>query len=340
MIGAIALALCGCHNPVFDDEGDCEVTYGLRFVYEKNLDWADAFPTLVNRVDLYAFDSNGVFVKEYQLTGAEVFQPGYTMTLDLQPGDYTLVAWAALETGVTLENGFNIPQMTKGVSTLNDLTCTVKTESNAEYSAYSNLRLPFLYNGNLSVNLPDSQDGADYYYTMYLTKDTNHVRAMVQKIGSDITAEEVEVVITAPDETMAWNNELIGNNDVTYLAWDIQNDELGEAGNEGTENIYTGVVADLMTGRFTDKMLNSAYLSVINTETEELMFKVPVVQYALMGKQYYETAYGKMMTDQEYLDRQSEYVMTFFVDKGLNLQYTVLDVLSWRVVIRNYDVGD
>lgn len=338
--GVMALVLCGCHSPIFEYEGDCEVSYNLRFVYDMNLDWADAFPTLVNKVELYAFNQDGVFVKEYSLTSAEVFTPGYAMQLDLEPGDYTLVALGALETGLTLSEGFEIPSLTPGSSTLQDLTCSVRTSSNEQYPVFSDLRLPFLYQGNLEVSLPDTRDGADYFYTMYLTKDTNHVRAIIQKAGGNITQEELDIRITAKDKEIAWNNSLLGNVEVTYLPWDIWPTEAIVPEEKSTRNSYAGVGADFMTGRLTDTMTKDTWLTIDNAETKETIFKVPLVQYALMGKSYYETAYGKQMTNAEFLDRLSEYTLTFFVDEDMRLQYTILEILSWRVVISNYDITD
>lgn len=339
-MGAMAFALCGCHNPVFDDEGDCEVTYGLRFVYDMNLDWADAFPTLVNGLELYAFDSYGVFVKEYSLTEAEISQPGYTMTLDLQPGDYTLVAWASLETGINLDEAFSIPAMEPGVSKIEDLSCTLKTKSDSQYNLFSDLRLPFLYHGNLEIELPDSRDGRHYDYTMYLTKDTNHIRAMVYKVNGDITTDDVDVRVEAENLQMAWDNSLTSTDMVTYLPWDIQNSVITSENSNGEEGaLYTGISADLMLSRLTDTLPHEVYLYITNKESGENIFKVPVTQYALMAKSYYETAYNKTMTDGEFLDRQSEYFMTFFVDENINLLYTVIQILSWRLVIHNYDVN-
>lgn len=338
--GAMALALCGCHSPIFDYEGDCEVTYNLRFVYDKNLDWADAFPSLVNRVELYAFDERGIFVKEYSLTKPEVFTQGYTMQLDLKPGDYTLVALGALETKVTLDRGFAIPSLTVGESRIEDLTCSVRTKSDAEYADYSDLCLPMLYQGNLAVSLPDSQDGADYFYTMYLTKDTNHVRTLIQKAGSDITADQIGIRITAQDKEIGWNNNLLGNATVTYLPWDIWTTEAVSAKANTRQSAYRGIGADLMTGRLTDTMADDTWLYIDNSETGEMIFSVPLIQYELMGKSYYESVYGKPMTDEEFLDRLSEYTLTFFLDENMRLQYTILEILSWRVVISNYDVED
>lgn len=336
---SLSLGLASCHNLVFDDEGDCEVTYGLRFVYDMNLDWADAFSTLVNRVNLYAFDSNGNFVKEWDLTEAQTSVPGYTMTLDLPAGDYTLVAWGALETGNSLIDSFMIPGMVKGESNLSDLTCTLYTESNSTYPYYSDVRLPFLYQGNVQVNLPDPQDGSYHEYVMYLTKDTNHIRASVQKIGEDITSEDISLWITAQDKELSWDNSIISNDVVTYLPWDITDDQLTEEPDEDGESaVYNGFMADFTLSRMTSTMPNGVTLTLYNNESDQVIFRVPVIQYALTAKKYYEQNYGKTLTDQEFLDRQSEYFMTFFLDKNMNVLYTVIEILEWRVVIHNYDI--
>lgn len=340
LTGVMALALCGCHNPIFEYEGDCEVTYNLRFVYDKNLDWADAFPTLLNKVELFAFDDQGLFVKEYSLTSPEVFTQGYTMQLDLQPGDYTLVALGALETGLTLDQGFEIPELKPGESTLEDLTCSVRTKSNDQYPVYSDACLPFMYQGNLSVSLPDTRDGSDYFYTMYLTKDTNHIRAIIQKAGGNVTKDEFVLRIAAEDKKIGWNNALLGNTMVTYLPWDIWNTEAIPATSATRQGPYMGIGADFMTGRLTDTMADDTWLYIDNSKTKETIFRIPLIQYELMGKSYYENVYGKPMSDEEFLDRLSEYTLTFFLDENMRLQYTILEILSWRVVINNYDIED
>lgn len=338
-MSALAITMASCDHPVFEYEEDCGVVYGLNFVYDMNLDWADAFPTLVNTLELYAFDSEGVFVKEYTLTQSEISIPGYTMILDLEPGAYTLVAWAGLETGIDMSKAYTIPAMTPGVSTLNDLTCTINTSSNADYPSYTDLRLPFLYQGTLGVSLPDSPPyKAEYHYTMYLTKDTNHVRAMIQKVDGDVTTEDVDLIMSASNKEMAWDNELMGNENVTYLPYFLTDDEITYPASNGETDTYQGIIADFMTGRFTPNMPNGVTLTIYNIETGEPIFRVPVINYALMAQSYYEEAYGKTMTHQEFLDRQSEYFMTFFLDENLHLLYTEIQILEWRVVIKNYDV--
>lgn len=44
------------------------------------------------------------------------------------------------------------------------------------------------------------------------------------------------------------------------------------------------------------------------------------------------------MSDQEYLDRQDEYNMTFFLDEHNQWINSVILINSWRVVLSNVDV--
>lgn len=53
------LLLVSCDNAIYDDEGDCSVTYHLKFRYDMNMKFADAFTHEVKSVRLYAFNSNG-----------------------------------------------------------------------------------------------------------------------------------------------------------------------------------------------------------------------------------------------------------------------------------------
>ena len=334
------LALASCHNPVFDYEGDCEVNYYLRFVYDMNLKWADAFPSEVNSVNLYVFNSEGLFVKEFDVVGEPISQPGYLMKLELEPGDYRFVAWCGLVNGEEAEKQFTVPEPVAGVTTIDELTCTLNTLHDAEGSVYSDSRLYFLYHGYLEENLPDSQNGADYYYTMYLTKDTNHVRAMFQQVSGDLDPEALDVHMTAANGEMAFDNALLGDKRVTYLPWNVEKDVLGVGNVDGMQTDYYGVITDLSTCRLMASQANQVYLTVTARETGKVKFSVPVIQYSLTAKKYYEMAYGHVMTDQEFLDRQDEYMLTFFLDENLNYLYTVIDVLEWRVVIHEYRVGD
>ena len=51
------LGLAACDSAIYDNEGDCDVTYRLRFVYDRNMKWADAFASQVSSVRVRRFTS-------------------------------------------------------------------------------------------------------------------------------------------------------------------------------------------------------------------------------------------------------------------------------------------
>jgi hypothetical protein len=61
--------------------------------------------------------------------------------------------------------------------------------------------------------------------------------------------------------------------------------------------------------------------------------RIPLADYALLVKGNYR----KEMSDQEYLDRQDEYTMTFFLDEGEWVS-SVIYINSWRVVLNDTEL--
>lgn len=331
--------LTACNNPVFFYEGDCEVSYYLRFVYDMNLKWADAFPSEVKSYNLYVFDNEGKFVKEYSENGAALEDPAYTLKLDLMPGEYQLVAWCGLDNAAGAGESFLVPEPIKGQTTIEELSCKLRTLSDASFPVYSDTQLKFLYHGNMSVNLPDTQDGQDYYYTMYLTKDTNHIRIILQDTGGDnIEVGDFMVTIESDDSWLAYDNLPIASAPVTYLPWSQVNDEMGFGDDDSDIKYSYGLVADLSMSRIMAEQQNTSFLTIRNAQDHEIIARVPFIQYALLIKEYYEEAYGHAMTPQEFLDREDEYELTFFMI-GQKWIDSYIYINSWRVVLHNYDVG-
>lgn len=339
-VAVLSFILTSCDSLFYDDEGDCEVKYKIQFRYEMNLKWADAFPSEVNSVNLYVFDSKGVFVKEFIGRGEELSKPGYYMDLDLPAGDYQFVAWCGLANEGAEVESFTVPQPVAGVTTIDEITCSLNAEKKGEED-YSDKRLYFLYHGYLEANLPDSQDGAEYMYTVYLTKDTNHIRIILHEIDGDMEADDYEFRIEDANGLMAYDNKLIGDTKVTYLPWDQQSDELGigkDDVNSGSLMDVKGVVADFSVGRMMAGHEKEMCLTITSSKNKEtIIAKVPIIQYALLSKDYYEVAYGHNMSNQDFLDREDEYVLTFFLADGKWID-SYIYIHSWRVVLGNYDV--
>ena len=336
-----ASLLTSCGERLFDYEGDCEVTHSIRFVYDMNLKWADAFPSEVKSVNLYAFDSKGVFVKEYSDSGAALSEPGYSMLLDLPVGRYKFVAWCGLENDGVAGESFTVPQPVAGVTTIDELTCTLNTERSGD-AEYSKNQLRFLYHGYLEAELVDNHDGTKYEYEIRLTKDTNHIRIILQELtGDGMDKNDYEFTIEDANGVMEYDNRLAQSGVITYMPWNQDADELGvgKTEAEGGLKYIKGVYADLTVSRIMASHSDDMMLTVMNSQTHEPIARVPLIQYALLSKKYYEQTYGHAMEDQEFLDREDEYVLTFFLEKNRWLNSEIM-IHSWRVVRHDYGVGE
>ena len=344
-IGAAALLLAfgSCdHNAVFEYNDDCDPVFKVNFVYDMNLKWADAFPSEVHSVNLYVFDKNERFVKEYKVNGNQVDEPGFEITLDLNPGDYTLLAWCGLDNINASNDSFTVISPVVGQTTLDEMSCSLNTQI-VDGKTVSDQQIQFMYHGLLNVNLPDVLDGKTYYYTVPLTKDTNHIRIILQQLsGEDMNPDDFAFRIEAPNGEMAYDNSLLGNTMVNYLSWDKFSDEAGifESENnmeEGNLVYADGVIADLSTCRMMADQANVMKLTIYNSEKDEVIASVPLIQYALMAKKYYESAYGHQMSDQEFLDREDEYILTFFLDESQKWINAYIYINSWRIVPKEYE---
>lgn len=114
----------------------------------------------------------------------------------------------------------------------------------------------------------------------------------------------------------------------------------GEAGiessilNQGisTRSVFSAAIAELTVARLV-KGQNSR-LAVSNNETGEVVFSIPLIDYALLVKGFY----NRDMDDQEYLDREDTYDMVFFLDEGDRWVDTHIYINSWKVVLQDTDL--
>ena len=347
LICVLTTLLTSCDDSfIYDSEGDCSVKYRVRFIYDMNLKWADAFPSEVKSVNLYVFDADGLFYKEYKESGEALARPGFFMELDIPAGDYRLVAWCGLENEGAKEESFSVTRPTPGVTGIDEFICSLNTVAarRAESSELSDSRLYFLYHGDIRVSLPDTGDGSIYYYTVPLVKDTNHIRIILQELASDedMVPSDYEIYIQAANGLMAYDNSLLPGPVVTYRPWALEQDEVG-VGRLDVENgeikYVKGIVADLSVARIMESQSDTFSLIIKRAQSGEIIATIPVVKYALLSRKYYELAYNHPLTDQELLDREDEYVMTFFLEHGKWID-SYFEILQWRLVPDEYGIGD
>ena len=97
LLAAPALAALSSCGSVFDDLDPCPRGISLRFVYDYNMEKANAFPSQVDCLTLHIYDADGNFVATHTETTDALSDEGYRMTIDLPAGDYHAVAYGGIE---------------------------------------------------------------------------------------------------------------------------------------------------------------------------------------------------------------------------------------------------
>lgn len=332
------VAFESCDSFIYDNEGDCSVSYRLKFRYDRNLKWADAFANEVSSVHAYAFDGSGVLVwhRDEQIDRATA--ENYSMLLDLSAGDYTLIAWCGLQNDGERDESFSVQDVSVGETRIEDLQCSLNRKYD-EVGAHSKDKLYRLFHGKLDVSLPVNDDGGNYEYTMPLTKNTNHVRVILQHLsGEDVDVDNFTFRIDDENGLMAHHNGLMDDENINYRPWSTLNGEAG-VGKEETRAIINvrGAIADMTVGRMMENRRKKMLLTITNNEGTKVA-TIPVIDYALLAKGYYEEEYGHMMTDQEFLDREDEYVMTLFLDDKNQWISSQILIHSWVVVPHDVEI--
>lgn len=332
------VAFESCDSFIFDGEGDCSVSYRLRFRYDRNLKWADAFANEVSSVHVYAFDNSGMLVWHRDENIDRSTAENYSMQLDLPVGDYKLIAWCGLHNDGERDESFAVPGVRVGETTIEELQCSLNRKYD-EIGAHSNEKLYRLFHGTLDVSLPANEDGGNYEYTMPLTKNTNHVRVILQHLsGEDVDVNKFTFSIDDENGLMAHHNGLLDDENINYRPWSTTNGEAG-VGKEDSRTIINvrGAIADMSVGRMMEHRRKNMLLTITNDKGSTVA-TIPVIDYALLAKGYYEEEYGHIMTDQEFLDREDEYVMTLFLDEKNQWISSQILIHSWVVVPQDVEI--
>lgn len=102
------------------DETLPECQLYVRFRYDYNMEFSDAFAAQVNRVDVFVFDKEGTFIMKKSEQGETLGSGSYRMPLPLPVGEYRIAAWAGVS------DDFEMPELVAGKSTLEDLMVRMK----------------------------------------------------------------------------------------------------------------------------------------------------------------------------------------------------------------------
>lgn len=325
------MATTSCHT-IFDGEGDCSVEsveykYQVKFVYDYNMKYADAFPHEVKSVALYVFSEEGKFVSLHTEEGEVLASSGYTMPIDVAPGNYQFVAWAGLENA----KSFSVPVLQPGTSTLDDLTCRMKRYEPSEHSTDSVGYLAPLWHGKVQALLRGETSRAVVTdtVTVPLVKNTNTLRIILQQLADGmVNVDDYEFTVTDDNGLMDHANNLVADGELTYYPYYTAQ---GSAETEGEATRLNMAVAELSMGRLMES--HHPQLTITHrSNPDEVVLSIPLIKYLELCK---VVAHYDMST-QEYLDREDEYSMTFFLDANNRWLNTQIIINDW--IVRYNDI--
>lgn len=324
----VQAGLASCNSLIYDDQGDCDPYYKVRFVYDMNMKFVDAFPKEVNSVTLYVIDdATGTVVWSKHENGEALRSEGYEIDVDIAPGQYSLLAWA----GDGHKTHFTIPE----TQMVQELECTLGRGYNDDEGAVVDHDLDRLYHGVLrDCDFPDEQ--GVHVYTVPLMKNTNNITVMLQHLsGAPVDHNQFDFTITDDNGRMAWDNDVLKDEQITYRAHYKTSGTASVRPDESRAvEAMSAAIAEHTVARLMESHKDSARLTVTNKENGEVLFSIPYVQYLLLVKGYH----NREMSDQEYLDRQDQYNMTFFLDENNRWISSYIYIESWKIVFNDHDL--
>ncbi|PWB06505.1 FimB/Mfa2 family fimbrial subunit [Paramuribaculum intestinale] len=317
-IAAPAAMVTSCDSAIYDDLEPCRVGAELRFVFDYNMEFANAFPSQVDCLTLYIYDGNGNYVATRIETSEVLADENWRMVIDLPAGDYHLIAYG----GTACEEAAYTTATPQAGHHYTAMGHEMKAERVGTH-------LHDLYYGSLDMTVSD-KDNEYTLATLPMMRDTNTLRILLQQLNGDPLDDNDFVWEITDDNTRhAHDNSVVPAGGVTYAPWTTGTVATGidEAGNEAVL-----AYSEMSTGRFVTG--NSPRLKVKKADDGSEIINIPLVNYLLL----YKSEKFNKMSDQEYLDREHHWNMIFFLDANKHWVNTQVVINDWVVRINNADL--
>ncbi len=318
-----AVSLTACDSVIYDDLDPCPQGLVLRFVYDYNMEFANAFPSQVSCLTVNFYDAQGRYVTTRTETSSVLADENWRMTVDLDPGQYTIIAYGGIQCD---QASFAYTSTPSPSSTLTDLSLVLKPELLTQPLGQP---LHHLFYGRLDIEVLES-DTEYRQATVPMLKDTNNLRILLQNIdGTPVIDTDYNYTLTAKNTHLDWQNNLLPVPTVTYMPWARGQAEAGTI--DGTApNLLA--YAEFSSSRFVDG--SPLTLTITRASDGQTVLSIPLIRYLLLLKSQ-EFA---QMGSQEFLDRESRWNLIFFLDSADHWINTSIIINDWVVRINDIDL--
>lgn len=258
----------------------------VQFKYDYNMLSTDAFHTQVDKVTLYVFSKEGIFLFKQTGEGSALSTGNYRMEVKLPIGEYQFMAW----TGV--HDSYEVSSLEENVSTIEDLKLKVKRDP----SLVINKELEPIWHGKaIDVNFTGTKEQTE---TIDLVKDTKKIRFVFQstsQTNGTIDMNDYTYEIIESNGYLNYDNSLLKDDILSYQPYYM---EQRESSIIAVELNTMRLMADRKT-RFI----------VTHKITGEKVLDINIINFLAMTEME-RYKWG----EQEYFDRQDEYIIAFLLN--------------------------
>lgn len=324
------ITLPSCDSVIYEDLPPCPQGVKLRFIYDYNMEFANAFPSQVDCLTLLVYDGTGRYITRFnQSTNELLSNEDWRLVIDLEPGEYIFEAWGGMECASSSFH-FNAAPESQPLQSLQ-----VELDKNLLTSPKGS-RLHPLFFGQLAINVPENS--TDYIEgTVEMKKDTNNFRFVLQSLdGHPTDGNDFIFTITDDNSVLNYENDAVEQAPITYYAWTQGKESVGNF----TDNTqwYAGY-AELSTSRLFEN--SNAILRIFRRDSDNPdkpgaeLVKLDLI-WVLQLLQSQEFAY---MNLQQFLDRKSQWDMVFFLNNGL-WSDAYIQIGPWIVRLNDAEFSD
>lgn len=338
LLGAIAfiapavVGLSSCDSVIYDDLEACPEGVRLRFVYDYNMEFANAFPSQVHCLTVMVYNEDGSFREKLSVTDpALLSNENWRMDIDLPEGKYKLLVYGGMECADASYHFVQTPtqgsQLTSMQVALNQdiMDRSIGTELHSLFYGYDKASDGALFTP-FEVEVKKSTMAYDEY-TVYLMKDTNNLRIVLQELNGDpVDDKDFNFEVVDDNTLMGWNNDVISTSPFSYQPWTRGSTSVGLLP-DGTDSKVA--FAEFSFGRLMTS--NSPILHVTRRSDGSDVINIPLINYLLLLK---SESFHKM-PNQEFLDRESQWSMIFFLDRHWKWISVKIEISDWVVRINN-----
>lgn len=319
VFGTISYTSC---DRLHEDLEPCEIGLKIRFIYDYNMEFANAFPSQVDCLTVLFYDAQGNYVTTRTNATSDLKDENWRMVVDLEPGRYTVLAYGGMECREASFSFVTDPEVTK----LHDIEVRLDPRN---LTSPKGTELHPLFYGRLDTEvLANSTTYREV--TVEMMKDTNNLRILLQQVGGEpVNNEDYDFRVIDHNTLFAWDNDLLPVPTVNYFPWAQDNASAGDLPDGSDASVAW---AEISFSRLVTAA--APRLEITHIKSGKKVVDIPLNNYLLLLKSQSFASMGS----QEFLDRQSRWNMIFFLGENNYWITTTIFVNDWVVRQNNTDL--